>query len=89
MQDSNAVHLNERDFDLLTSILNACKLTIADIALINLANKNYSLHQILVQVPSDIVLIFDIPPSQLKLNYLLKYTAQFYLEQLDYYSVII
>ena len=32
VQDINAVHLNERDFDLLTSILNACKLTIADIA---------------------------------------------------------
>jgi hypothetical protein len=68
VQDANAVHLNERDFDLLTSILNACKLTIADIALINLANKNYSLHQILVQVPSDIVLIFDIPPTQLKIK---------------------
>lgn len=68
VQDSNAVHLNERNFDLLTSILNACKLTIADIALINLANKNYSLHQILVQVPSDIVLIFDIPPTQLKIK---------------------
>lgn len=68
VQDSNAVHLNERDFDLLTSILNACKLTIADIALINLANKNYSLHQILVQIPSDIVLIFDINPTQLKIK---------------------
>ena len=68
VQDSNAVHLNEKDFDLLTSILNACKLTIADIALINLANKNYSLHQILVQIPSDIVLIFDINPTKLKIK---------------------
>lgn len=68
VQDKHAVHLNERDFDLLTSILNACKLTIADIALINLANKNYSLHQILSQAPSDFVLIFDIDPSQLKIK---------------------
>ena len=68
VQDSNAVHLNERDFDLLTSILNACKLTIADIALINLANKNFSLHQILTQVPSDFVLLFDINPLQLKIK---------------------
>lgn len=68
VQDSNAVHLNERAFDLLTSILNACKLTIADIALINLANKNFSLHQILAQVPSDFVLIFDINPVQLKIK---------------------
>ena len=68
VQDTSAVHLNERDFDLLTSILNACKLTIADIALINLANKNYSLHQILTQAPSEIVLIFDINPTQLKIK---------------------
>jgi hypothetical protein len=68
VQDPNAVHLNERAFDLLTSILNACKLTIADIALINLANKNFSLHQILSQVPSEFVLIFDINPTQLKIK---------------------
>jgi hypothetical protein len=68
VQDIDAVHLNERAFDLLTSILNACKLTIADIALINLANKNFSLHQILTQVPSEIVLVFDINPTQLKIK---------------------
>ena len=68
VQDTNAVHLNERAFDLLTSILNACKLTIVDIALINLANKNFSLHQILTQVPSDFVLIFDLNPTQLKIK---------------------
>ena len=68
VQDPDAVHLNERAFDLLTSILNACKLTIADIALINLANKNFSLHQILIQVPSEFVLVFDILPTQLKIK---------------------
>ncbi len=68
VQDPDAVHLNERAFDLLTSILYACKLTIADIALINLANKNFSLHQILTKVPSDFVLVFDINPTQLKIK---------------------
>jgi len=68
VQDNNALHLNEGDFDLLTAILNACKLTMADIALMNLANTNYSLHQILTQVPSDMVLVFDIHPTQLKIK---------------------
>lgn len=68
VQDPDAVHLNERAFDLLTSILNACKLTIADIALINVANKNFSLHQILTQVPSEFVFVFDINPTQLKIK---------------------
>jgi hypothetical protein len=57
VQDVDAVHLNERAFDLLT-----------DIALINLANKNFSLHQILTQVPSELVLVFDILPTQLKIK---------------------
>jgi hypothetical protein len=48
--------------------LYACKLTIADIALINLANKNFSLHQILTQVPSEFVLVFDINATQLKVK---------------------
>ena len=68
VQDTNALHLNEGDFDLLIAILNACKLTMADIALINLANTNYSLHQILTQAPSDMVLVFDIHPTQLKIK---------------------
>lgn len=68
VQDFQAVHLNEKDFDLLTSILNACKLTIADIALMNLANKNFSLHQILTEVPSEFVLVFDIQATQLKIK---------------------
>lgn len=68
VNDSNAVHLNERDFDLLTSILNACKLTIADIALINLANKNFALHTLLEQAPSKFVLIFDVNSTTLKIK---------------------
>ena len=68
VNDPESVYLNETDFILLTSILNACKLTIADIALINLAKKNFSLHQILTQVPSDFVLVFDINPMQLKIK---------------------
>lgn len=68
VHDANAVYLNEDDFILLTSILNACKLTIADIALINIANQSTSLHQCLNELPSTHVIAFDIRPEQLKIK---------------------
>jgi hypothetical protein len=68
VNDANAVYLNEDDFILLTSILNACKLTIADIALINIAKQSTSLHQCLNELPSTHLIAFDITPEQLKVK---------------------
>jgi hypothetical protein len=68
VNDPNSVYLNEADFILLTSILNACKLTIADIALVNIGNQETSLHQILETVPSQIIMCFDIAPVELKIK---------------------
>jgi len=44
VKDELAVYLNENDLTLLSSILSACKLTLADIALINVAQQKLSLH---------------------------------------------
>lgn len=68
IKDDLAVHLNETDFQLLTSILNACKLTIADIALINVAQQKISLHEILEQLPSKLVIIFEVTSTELKIK---------------------
>ncbi len=68
VEDANSVYLNETDFILLTSILNACKLTIADIALVNMGNQETSLHQILETVPSLIIMCFAIEPKDLKIK---------------------
>ena len=68
VEDTNAVHLNESDFVLLTSILNACKLTIADIALINIANQKTSLHQMLSELPSTLVICFAVDAAALKIK---------------------
>jgi hypothetical protein len=68
VNDPNAVHLNETDLGLLSSILNACKLTLADIALVNIATQPLSLHEILVTLPSQLVLVFDISTTQLKIK---------------------
>jgi len=68
VNDPNSVHLNEMDFILLTSILNACRLTIADIALINIGKQPVGLHQILQELPSTLVLSFAVDATQLKVK---------------------
>jgi hypothetical protein len=68
VNDPNSVYLNEADFILLTSILNACKLTIADVALVNIGNQETSLHQILEILPSSIIMCFAIDSAELKIK---------------------
>lgn len=68
VNDPASVYLNEPDFILLTSILNACRLTIADIALVNLGNQNATLHQILNTLPSKLVIAFEVDSKALKIK---------------------
>jgi len=68
VNDPASVYLNESDFILLTSILNACRLTIADIALINIGNQKASLHEMLTKLPSLLVIAFDIDAKALKIK---------------------
>jgi hypothetical protein len=68
VNDPNSVHLNEMDFILLTSILNACRLTIADIALVNITKQPAGLHQILQELPSTLVIAFAVDANQLKVK---------------------
>jgi len=68
VKDELAVYLNENDLNLLSSILGACKLTLADIALINVAQQKLSLHEILDTLPSKLVIIFDVSGAALKIK---------------------
>ncbi|MEY4051434.1 MAG: hypothetical protein EB092_03915 [Chitinophagia bacterium] len=68
VNDPASVYLNETDFILLTSILNACRLTIADIALINVGNQKASLHEMLTKLPSLLVIAFDLDSKALKIK---------------------
>lgn len=68
VNDPEAVYLNETDLGLLSSILNACKLTLADIALMNVAQQPLSMHEILTTLPSQLVLVFELNSTQLKIK---------------------
>jgi hypothetical protein len=56
--------LSDAEFDFLTNILTACKLTIADVAIINKATTPNAYQQIVSELNSKQVLLFDLNPLQ-------------------------
>lgn len=64
VRSTEAVHLPDDELKFLTDILSACKLSLADIAIINLANHaDASYKEITKFFSSEIVILFDIEPS--------------------------
>jgi len=59
--------LNDTEFNFLTSILTACKLSIADVAIINLESNNINPEELLIELNSKIVLLFDVAPTDINL----------------------
>ncbi|MEO7922173.1 MAG: hypothetical protein ABIR30_00695 [Chitinophagaceae bacterium] len=56
-------YLPDHELAFLTGILNACKLSIDDTAIFNIANQSSSYKELLVFFKSRIVLLFDVEPS--------------------------
>ena len=68
VNEHQAVFLQDAQLTYLTKILNACQRTVEDIALVNLAstpNQNY--RTLLQALPSILVLLFGVTPTQLQL----------------------
>lgn len=59
--------LPENELQFLNSILSACKLTIADVAIVNRAHLSVSFAEVLSILGSTIVLLFDITPQTIDL----------------------
>lgn len=60
----DTVHLPDNELQLLTNMLMACKLSLADVAIINLQNQpSQTYKEAIDQFKSRIVLLFDIEPS--------------------------
>lgn len=68
VDDLNSSNLSDADLDFLTSVLNACKLSLADIAVINLANNvNAEYDDLITEMRSKKIIIFGIESHQLTL----------------------
>lgn len=60
---SEVVHLPDLELDFLTGILSACKLSMADVAVVNINHyKNANYKELVTFFKSKIVLLFDVDP---------------------------
>jgi hypothetical protein len=65
---ADAVHLSDEEFNFLTGILGACKLSMADVALLNLNNHpGITYKELAAHFKSKIVFLFGIEPTLLGL----------------------
>lgn len=68
VNDDSNLYLQDSQLDFLMGILAACKLTIADVALVNNAkNPGISYQQLTEQLQSEKIFLFDVKPDQIGL----------------------
>lgn len=66
--DEKNLYLTEEELNFLIDILTACKLSMADIALVNIfSNKPFNYTEIAQQLNAGIIILFDVTPEQLQL----------------------
>jgi hypothetical protein len=68
VNDSNSKFMSDSDYKFLTGILTACKLSVEDVALVNLhtlVNKNYS--QLLNSLKPKVAILFGTLPAEIEL----------------------
>lgn len=64
VHDTMVAYLSESDLTFLTTVLNACKLGLADVAIINTATQPINdYHDVIKHFNSNVVLLFGIQPS--------------------------
>jgi hypothetical protein len=87
VSDEEAVYLKENELSFLLGVLSACKLSMADIALINLYKNNLTYTLIKEEAAAQIVLLFGVTPSHIDLPLSFpQYQIQQYNEQQYVYA---
>ncbi len=66
VNEPNANFINDSDLQLLTGILNACKLTLADIAIINIYRKGINYSDITEELEPVVILLFGVELKRLE-----------------------
>jgi hypothetical protein len=69
VNDSNTIYLNDECLEFLTGILNACKLNLAHIALINLNNYPLNFQQLQIELQPAYLLSFGVKALQIELPF--------------------
>lgn len=66
VNESNATFINDNDLQLLTGILNACKLTLSDTAIVNIYRKGFTYQTIVEELQPAVILMFGIELKRLE-----------------------
>ena len=70
VNDENALHSTDKSIEFLTGILSACKLSFADIALLNISgNKNAKYASLIESFKPKVVICFGIDPKKINLPF--------------------
>jgi predicted HTH transcriptional regulator len=67
VNQKNTIYLPEQALNFLMGILTACKLSMADIALINVFEKQINYKMLKEEYDAEKILLFDVAPSQIEL----------------------
>ncbi len=71
VNQADVKYLHEDDLTFLTSILKACQLNLADIAIINIAAEKVNYQDIKDQLHAQDIILFDVEPSAIKLPFMI------------------
>lgn len=79
LKEENAVHISENDLVFLTNILAACKLNIADVAIINLQYQKLDFNLLKKELGCKFLLLFNVETNIINLPFMLpNYQVQAY-----------
>jgi hypothetical protein len=68
VRDDQAIYLSDASLKFLLGILSACKLSMDDVALVNLSKQKSITHDLIhAQLQAEKILMFDVAPAELKL----------------------
>lgn len=67
--EPTAAFLTDEQFKLISGIITACKLSMADIALVNLAHQKMSFQEIKEQLQAKFLILFDVNPTSIELPF--------------------
>lgn len=69
MKDEHAIHLQDELLDILSAILSACKLNLADVAIVNAKNQQVNEAVLKTELKPSSVLLFGLETSEIGLPF--------------------
>lgn len=69
VQSTEALHVSDADLEFITAILNACKLSLNDVAIINIHQQHITYQNLVTALQSQYILCFGVTAHQIQLPF--------------------